>query len=67
MAGSDRTLDANRVLERASLGCVNKPAYRKARLDVQKGLLDMGVARLHVDDPAMNRSAVTWGACFCDE
>ena len=52
--------------KRVLWGCVNKPAYRKSRLEVQKGLLDLGVERLHVDDPAMNRVAVTWGACFCD-
>ncbi len=47
-------------------GCVNKPAYRSARLEVQKRLLDLGVDRLHVDDPAMNKMAVMWGACFCE-
>ena len=47
-------------------GCVNKPAYRRSRLQVQKELLDLGVDRLHVDDPAMNKMAVMWGACFCD-
>lgn len=65
-------LDGNRVTapwmrgwQGSYWGCANSPEYRDAYVAYARKALDAGTDGLQMDDPPMNRAAVSWGGCFC--
>lgn len=47
-------------------GCANSPHYREIYLAQAKTLIDGGVDAIQMDDPGLNYTAVSWGACYCE-
>ncbi len=46
-------------------GCVNSNEYRKDYAKRLEQMLDNGIDSIHMDDPGLNVTAISWGACFC--